>query len=301
MSYQKLTESLKNSSLQLKENQPLSQYTTFKIGGNCPLMAFPKTQEELLLCLKEAKKYNLPIIPLGNGSNLLVSDQGYDALFINTKNFQNINKTSPTTLEASSGIMLGKLANFALNHSLTGLEFAQGIPGTLGGGILMNAGAYGGEMSQVIHSVTSYHLESEKLLTRPLQDLDFSYRHSLFSQNKEIILSATLSLQEGIPQEIQAKMKEFSASRNEKQPLNYPSCGSTFKRPQGHFAAALIDQANLKGFAIGDAEVSTKHAGFVINKGNATCQDVLALTDHIKEKIRTETGINLELEVQLLQ
>lgn len=302
MSYKKLAESLKNScpSLILKENQPLSAYTTFKIGGNCPLMAFPESQESFLLCITEAKKANLPCIPLGNGSNLLVSDEGYSGFFLNTKEFQQLELEDDNKIIVSSGVLLGKLANFAFSHSLTGLEFAQGIPGTVGGGIVMNAGAYGGEMCQVIESVTSFDLETETLITRTVNELDFSYRHSLFSGNNEVILSSTLRLSTGNPEEIQEKMKTYANSRREKQPLDFPSCGSTFKRPTGHFAAALIDQCGLKGFTVGGAQVSEKHAGFVVNIGSATCNDVLSLTNHVKETVLKETGVTLELEVQIL-
>lgn len=302
MSYQSLKNTLNqiHPDLKLEENYPLAPLTTFKIGGNCPLIAFPSTLDQVKTCLQEAKQQNIPTIPMGNGSNLLISDQGYQALFLHTKNLKEISLTAPTEIQAQSGILLGKLAYFASEHSLTGLEFAHGIPGTLGGGIRMNAGAYGGELSQVLTSVTSINLNTLETITRPTPELDFSYRHSLFSTTPELILSATLSLNTGEQSEIKETMKTLAEQRKEKQPLQYPSCGSTFKRPPNHFAAALIDQCGLKGYAIGDATVSPLHAGFLINTGKATSKDMRALIAHVQETVLTQTGISLELEVEIL-
>lgn len=290
----------KHPQLLLKKQELLSQHTSFKVGGPCPLMAFPTSQEECISCLEVAQNLQIETIPLGNGSNLLVADQGYEAFFLNTKQFRQISHQD-TTVQVSSGCTLGQVANYAHSHSLTGLEFAQGIPGTVGGAIVMNAGAYGGEMSQVASSVSSYCLQTATLHTRTLADLDFSYRHSLFSQKKELILWADLTLQQGNQEEIKEKMRQFAQQRKEKQPLDFPSCGSTFKRPQGHFAAALIDQAGLKGFQIGQAQVSPKHAGFVVNLGSGSCQDILAVIGKVKETVLAQSGISLELEVEVLQ
>lgn len=302
--YQSLQQQLqqRHPDLSLKEDQPLAQYTTFKIGGSCPLMAFPTTAKQVEDCLSLAKEANIRPIPLGNGSNLLVSDQGYDAFFINTKQFQEISlvQGQSNKIHVSAGTSLYKLATFAMEQGLSGLEFAQGIPGTLGGAIVMNAGAYGGEMCQVVTSVTSVHIETGHLHTRPVEDLDFSYRHSLFSTGKECILSAEIQLPSGNQEEIKEKMKECARQRQDKQPLSFPSCGSTFKRPPNHFAAALIDQCGLKGLTVGGAQVSPKHAGFVVNTDSATCADVLHLVEQVKETVLKETGIPLELEVQVL-
>lgn len=286
--------------LVLKKNQLLSQYTTFKIGGRCPMIAFPTSEEEMICCLTESQKLSLPCIPLGNGSNLLVADQGINAFFIHTKEFSKIKSFDNTQITAESGIMLGKLAQFAADHSLTGLEFAHGIPGTLGGALVMNAGAYGSEMKDVVESVTSYSPSKKQIFVRTKEELDFSYRHSLFSGTDECILSATLHLNLGHQEEIREKMKELAGKRREKQPLDYPSCGSTFKRPTGHFAAALIDECGLKGLAVGGAQVSEKHAGFIINQGNATCDDVLSLVHLVQKKVLEEKGVSLELEVKVL-
>lgn len=302
MPYKILKETLETAhpTLLLKENQRLSQYTTFQIGGTCPLMVFPTTQDQLISCITEGNNSDILTYPLGNGSNLLVSDEGVPHFFISTKKLTGLTLLEDGKIQGEAGVSLGKIATFAQTKGLSGFEFAHGIPGTLGGGILMNAGAYGGEMSQVVVNVTSYCPETQKIITRTSEELEFSYRHSLFSHKKEWILSAILSLPTGDSSEISAKMKELSAQRREKQPLDFPSCGSTFKRPPNHFAAALIDQCGLKGYSEGGAQVSAKHAGFVVNTGNATCHDVLSLTSHVKEVVRKETGISLELEVILL-
>lgn len=286
--------------LVLKENQPLSAYTTFKIGGNCPLMAFPSSTEEVIHCLTQGQAYHVPCIPLGNGSNLLVADEGVSAFFIHTKELKGISLLEEHKIQVESGVLLGKLANFVAKHQLSGLEFAQGIPGSVGGALVMNAGAYGGEMCQVVLSVTSYSLKTGEIITRTCEELEFSYRHSLFSCQEEMILSAVLQLQPEEEAVILQRMKDFSIQRREKQPLDLPSCGSTFKRPSGNYAAALIDQCGLKGLTHGGAQVSPKHAGFVVNVGQATCQDVISLTDEIKKRVLQETGISLALEVQIL-
>lgn len=299
-SYTPVKQRLQEQFPQLKcvENQVLAPYTTFKIGGNCPLMAFPTTEQEIIACFQEAA--DLPCYALGNGSNLLISDQGVSGFFIQSKEFSQITGEENQKITAQSGILLSKLAHFAMEHQLSGLEFAHGIPGTLGGALVMNAGAYGREMKDVVVSVRSYSYEEDKIRERSLEELEFSYRHSLFSSKKEFILSATLDLDLGDKRKIQHQMKELAQKRREKQPLEFPSCGSTFKRPPNHFAAALIDQCGLKGFTVGGAQVSPKHAGFVVNLGNATCADVLALVAEVQEKVLSETGIPLELEVKTL-
>lgn len=301
--YQQLYETLGQlcPTLTLQTQVPLASHTTFSIGGPCPLMAFPSTQVELITCLHQAKELEIPCIPLGNGSNLLVADAGVEAFFLHTKQFSQILAQDSHQITVQSGILLGKLANFAAQEGLSGLEFAHGIPGSLGGGIVMNAGAYGGELKDVITQVTSYSLETQEIIARSPEELDFSYRHSLFSTKKEVVLSATLALTPAPKEEILAKMNKLSAQRKEKQPLNFPSCGSTFKRPPGHFAAALIDQCGLKGYTHGGAQVSPKHAGFVVNTGGATCADVLALVAHVTSTVHQQTGVSLELEVKILE
>ncbi len=284
----------------LEENQALSSYTTFKIGGSCPLMGKPSTEDEFLSCIRTSEALGIPSVILGNGSNLLVSDLGVSAFVIQTKEFSQISSLGGGKISAQAGVMLSKLAVFSAELALTGLEFAHGIPGTLGGGLMMNAGAYGGEMQDVVESVTSYVRSQQTCITRTVDELEFSYRHSRFSREDEVILSAVLQLQPGDMDSIRGKMQELAKQRREKQPLNYPSCGSTFRRPPQHFAAALIDQCGLKGLQVGGAQVSPKHAGFVVNVGDATCEDVLNLVKQIQETVLEQTGVTLELEVKLL-
>lgn len=302
MSYHTLKQQLLTHcpTLLIEDSVPLSKHTTFRIGGACPLMVFPTTREQLVFAVEQSINLKLPCYIIGNGSNLLVADQGVDGFFINTKKMNGFVFSGQGRITVDSGVLLGKLANVALELSLTGLEFAHGIPGTVGGAVVMNAGAYGGEMCQVVESVTSFSLDTQTFITRTPEELAFSYRHSIFSSKNEVILSATLLLNTGNPATIQEKMNEFVQSRREKQPLEYPSCGSTFKRPPNHFAAALIDQCGLKGMRVGQAEVSEKHAGFVVNRGGATCSDVQQLVAHIQAVVLQETGIALELEVQQL-
>ena len=197
------------------------------------------------------------------------------------------------------GLLLSRLANFAMEHGLTGLEFAAGIPGSVGGAVTMNAGAYGGEISQALSSVTSVSLPSEELIRE--RDFQFSYRHSIYQERREFILRASFTLEPGDPAVIKARMDELAVKRREKQPLEYPSAGSMFKRPPGHFAAALIDQCGLKGLTVGGAQVSEKHAGFVVNRGGATCSHVLELVRQVKERVLAETGVELEMEVKVLR
>lgn len=287
--------------LVLEENVLLSQYTSFKIGGACPLLAFPSNETELIACIEESLSCGIPCFPLGNGSNLLIADEGVDAFFVQMKDFSQILSHSGEYITAQSGILLSKLAQYALDQSLTGLEFAHGIPGTLGGALMMNAGAYGGEMKDVVVSVQSYSKKDRRMVERSLDELQFSYRHSIFSEEDEVIFSAKLRLTQGVKEEIKSKMKQLMNQRLEKQPLDLPSCGSTFKRPENHYAAALIDQCNLKGFSVGDAQVSTKHSGFIVNVGSARCSDVLSLVEQVQHKVLVETGVPLELEVKVLK
>ncbi|MFI3252840.1 MAG: UDP-N-acetylmuramate dehydrogenase [Eubacteriales bacterium] len=286
--------------LQLKSNETLSRYTSFQIGGPCPLLAFPKNESQFLACLSLAQKEKIPTVILGNGSNLLIADEGYQAFFIQTKGVNEISIT-PQGIKAEAGCSLRQIANFALTQERGGLSFAQGIPGTVGGAVVMNAGAYGGEIKDVVTSVTSFSWETGEIITRPTEQLDFSYRHSLFSHNNEVVLCAEFALPLGNPDEIKKEMTHYARQRKEKQPVEFPSGGSTFRRPEGHFAAALIDQCGLKGLQIGKAQVSPKHAGFVVNLGGASCQDVLALVADIQHTVKEKTGVTLELEVKVLQ
>lgn len=291
---------VKCPSLTLLEHEPLASYTSFKIGGPVPLMAAPADEHELCVCVVEAKKLGLRVEVIGNGSNLLISDEGVDAFFIQTGKLTSIIKTAPQELTVGSGALLSRASVFAAQYGLTGLEFAHGIPGSLGGAVTMNAGAYDGEMAKVI-TKTSY-IDADgvlKILCGPAHE--FQYRHSFFSSNFGVIVSSVIQLQAGDEASVKARMAELAAKRRNSQPLEYPSAGSTFKRPQGHYAAALIDQCGLKGLRVGDAQVSTKHGGFVVNLGSATCEDVLGVIEAVKNQVFEKTGVTLDMEVKLLQ
>ena len=283
--------------LELLERESMSRHTTFRVGGPVSLMALPRTAEQAVQAVRAAAEEGIAPFFLGNGSNLLVPDGGVDTFVIKTAGLNEITVESDC-ITAQSGVLLSRLAVTARDHGLTGLEFAHGIPGSLGGAVTMNAGAYDGEMAQVVTSVTYLTADGQVETTN---QFDFSYRHSAFSDGTRMILSATMQLQRGDPAAIRARMEELMERRKSKQPLEWPSAGSTFKRPEGYFAAALIDQCGLKGLTVGGAQVSEKHAGFVINKGGATCADILELMEQVKRRVREQTGVTLEPEVKLLE
>lgn len=283
--------------LQLLEQEPMSRHTTFRVGGPVSLMALPCNVRQAELAVRIAAREGIRPFFLGNGSNLLVPDAGCDLFVIKTTNGLCNAKVDGTQIIAEGGILLARLAVLARDHGLSGLEFAHGIPGSLGGAVTMNAGAYNGEMAQVVTEVT-YLSASGQIETT--DQFDFSYRHSAFSDGSRMILSVKMQLQPGDPQNIRARMEELMERRKSKQPLEWPSAGSTFKRPQGYFAAALIDQCGLKGLSVGGAQVSEKHAGFVINKGGATCSDVLTLMDQVRQRVLDATSVVLEPEVKIL-
>ena len=285
--------------LELREHEPMSRHTTFRIGGPARLMALPASRKEAVAAVKAAKELSLAPFFLGNGSDLLVSDQGFDGFIIKTTGLDQTREVN-RRLQAESGIPLARLAMAAWGRGLTGLEFAHGIPGTLGGGVTMNAGAYGGELVQVLTSVTFLNEEAE-VITLPVEECALTYRHSLFTDHPEwLILGAEFELAQGAPTLIKMKMDELAQKRRSKQPLDLPSAGSTFKRPEGYFAAALIEQCGLKGVGIGGAQVSEKHAGFVVNRGGATADDVRRLMELIQDTVHRETGVTLEPEVKFL-
>ena len=285
--------------LTVKCDEPMCEHTTFRIGGNARRFACPKSTEELHTLLDLAEEAEIPFLVIGNGSNLLVSDSGIDKLVIYTGSIDQMQLLEGDRILAAAGVSLARLAVFAKNHALTGLEFAHGIPGSLGGAVCMNAGAYGGDMSQVITEVTAW-LPDRGVCTLTAQEADLSYRHSYFSNHRGVVLSAVMQLKTGSEEEIRAQMEELIRRRREKQPLEFPSAGSTFKRPEGHFAGALIEQCGLKGVGVGGAEVSEKHAGFVINKGGATCSDVLRLIEKIRADVLEKTGVSLEPEIKMV-
>lgn len=283
--------------LELLEQEPMSRHTTFRVGGPVPLMALPQSAQQAAAAVRAAAQLGIVPFFLGNGSNLLVPDEGVDVFVIKAGNCLCGAGIEGACIRAESGILLSRLAVLARDHGLTGLEFAHGIPGSLGGAVTMNAGAYDGEMAQVVTAVTFLTQDGE---IRETHEFDFSYRHSAFSDGSRLILGATLQLQRGDETRIRARMEELMERRKSKQPLEYPSAGSTFKRPQGYFAAALIDQCGLKGLRVGGAQVSEKHAGFVINRANATATEILTLMDEVAKKVKAQTGIALEPEVEIL-
>ncbi len=286
--------------LELRRGEPMSRHTTFRVGGPAELMALPEDEGQLCAAARLAAEEGVLPLPVGNGSNLLVDDAGLDGFVLKTVPKVGTITGAGNTLTAGAGATLAQLAVEAANRGLAGLEFAHGIPGSLGGAVVMNAGAYGGELCQVISQVRA--LDSRGQVRELAGDAcDFSYRHSRFSAGGWLILSATVELAPGDPAAIRGRMEELMARRKAKQPLEYPSAGSTFKRPEGHFAAALIEGCGLKGLTVGGAQVSEKHAGFVINIGSATCRDILDLMDQVRERVFRETGVELEPEVKYVR
>ena len=292
--------------MELRVNEPMSKHTTFRIGGPAALMALPRTMEEVQTVLKTAAELGVEPFFLGNGSDLLVADRGYPGFIVKLAGefeescFCPAPKGGTPQLTAGGAALLSTLSKTALHWGLTGLEFAGGIPGSVGGAVTMNAGAYGGEMAQVLESVTFLD-EAGEVCTLPVSECGFGYRKSIFSQRKCLVLRARFRLEQGDGYAIKARMDELTAKRREKQPIDLPSAGSMFKRPPGHFAAALIDQCGLKGLTVGGAQVSEKHAGFVVNRGGATCADVLELVRQVKEEVLRQTGVELEMEVKVLR
>ena len=285
--------------LRVEKDEAMSRHTSFRVGGPARRMAFPVTKEQLVILTGLAQECDARVVVIGNGTNLLAADEGLDALVINTSELCEIRKIDEVTLEADAGVSLARLATFACGEGLSGLEFAHGIPGTLGGAVCMNAGAYDGEMKQVLLSATA--LYEDGIRTLSAEELELSYRHSVFSHTDAIVLSARVGLVKGEEAQIRDKMRELMERRKKSQPLEYPSAGSTFKRPVGYFAGTLIDQAGLKGTRVGGAEVSEKHAGFIINRGGATCRDVEELIAKVQSVIREKNVVELEAEVKIVK
>lgn len=284
--------------MEIKKNESMKNHTSFKIGGEADLFCEPACCDDIRELIAYAKDKNIPVTVIGNGSNLLVGDRGIRGLVIKIDRNFSSSEINGNIIKAESGILLSKLAASALKAGLSGLEFASGIPGTLGGGIYMNAGAYGSEMSNVVKSVT--YLENGDVKTISGKDAAFGYRRSIFTERAAVILSAELELVPEERGEIKAKMDELRLKRTSKQPLSVPSAGSTFKRPEGYFAGKLIEDCGLKGFKIGGAAVSEKHSGFVVNTGGATADDVLRLIRHIQKTVMDKFGVKLETEVKFL-
>jgi len=288
--------------MEVRVDEPMSAHTTFRIGGAARRMAFPATMEEMSTLLALAEKHGWEVFVVGNGSNLLICDEGLDRLVVMTTKLTEITVDAESGfLTAGAGAKLSKVAVAAMEHSLGGLAFAHGIPGSLGGAVYMNAGAYGGEMVQVVEEVTAW-LPGKGVCVLEKDVLDMSYRRSRFSGTGEVVLSAKLRLTPGCnKEEIRAEMDDLIARRKASQPLEMPSAGSTFKRPVGYFAGTLIDQCGLKGLTVGGAQVSKKHAGFIVNTGGATCADVVALIEEVRERVRREKGVELEPEVRVIR
>ena len=280
----------------IEKNAVLRDFTTFRIGGKCDLLVRLNGEESFLRLIPLAESLGIPYYIFGKGSNLIVDSEGISGVvFVSGKEFSGISSKNDSTIVCAAGTSLSHICNFALEHSLTGLEFAYGIPGTLGGAVFMNAGAYGGEMKDVVVSVKAMDRKGNVKEYSP-EELDFSYRHSRFSESGEIILSAEIALQKGDKSEIKGKMDELMEKRRLKQPLEFPSAGSTFKRPEGSYASLLIEQCGLKGVHVGDAEVSEKHSGFIINKGNADFSQLMELIEIVKNTVKEKTGYILECE-----
>ena len=279
-------------------NEPMSEHTTLKLGGAADYLVYARSAEEINALFAEAGAYNLPVTVIGHGSNLLVLDGGIRGLVICIgKNMRTITRKG-NIITAQAGAMLGSVALEAAEAGLTGMEFASGIPGTVGGGVTMNAGAYDGEMSYVVSCVKAMN-PGGKIMTIPREEMEFGYRHSAVTEKNLIVTEAVFELQEGNPATIRARMSELNARRAEKQPLDVPSAGSTFKRPEGYFAAALIDQCGLKGYSIGGAKVSMKHAGFLVNTGTSS-KDFLDLVRKVQQIVEERVGVKLEPEIRIL-
>ncbi len=287
---------LNDNNIAYAEIEPMSAHTTFKIGGNADVLVTVNTVEELRTVTAACKESNTPCMILGNGSNLLVSDDGIEgAVIVLDGDFKEITADG-TILTAGAGAKLSRLCSAAWEHSLSGLEFAYGIPGTVGGAMFMNAGAYGGEMKDVALSVTALTADGE-IKEYSAEELNLGYRTSVFKTNGSMILFSKFALHSGDKAEIKARMDDVMSRRKCKQPLEYPSAGSVFKRPVGAFAGTLIEQCGLKGKTIGGAQVSEKHAGFIINIGGATCDDVMNLVKLVQDTVKAETGFDLEREI----
>lgn len=297
--YSSFSKKISSDECQVLTHSPMSRQTTFKAGGNASIIAFPKTADALINILKEAESDSLPCLIMGNGSNLLVRDSGIDGVVVKMTSFTSDIEVEGNVIRCTAGTSLSRLCMTAYENSLTGLEFAYGIPGTVGGAVYMNAGAYGGEIKDVITKVRHINPQlREEVFT--VNDLELGYRTSFYAKNAGyIITNAQFELQKGDKTEIKAKMDELMGKRKDKQPLEFPSAGSTFKRPEGYFAGALIEQCGLKGYTIGGAQVSEKHAGFIINK-DGTATDILNLIAYVSKTVKEKTGITLEPEVKII-
>lgn len=284
---------------QIRREEPLSRHTTFRVGGPAEYLVTPQIAQ-IPQVVELCRRYDLPLTVIGNGSNLLIADGGLRGVVMEIgKAASGIRVIDEEDLVVSAGSLLSETAAFAAKEGLAGMEFAAGIPGSLGGAVVMNAGAYGGEMKDILSGVRVLTQRGE-IRVRPADELDLSYRHSRMMDEQDIVLEARLNLTQDSTAVIRARMEELRKKRVEKQPLEYPSAGSTFKRPEGYFAGKLIEDAGLRGFRVGDAQVSEKHCGFVINRGAATAAQILELMQEVQRRVREHSGVDLEPEVRLL-
>ena len=300
MNKQKIAEELQQiiQAEHIKQDEPLREYTFTKTGGNADFLVLPTTYEEVQNTILYARKNDIPLTILGNGSNLIVRDGGIRGIVLILSHLDKI-YMEDGKIVAESGATIIDVSRFALEQQLTGLEFACGIPGSVGGAVYMNAGAYGGEIAHVIESAVVLN-EKGELLTLTKDEMELTYRSSLIAKQNYIVLEARFAPVPGDVKEIKEKMDELTFLRESKQPLEYPSCGSVFKRPPGYFAGKLIQDSGLQGAQIGGAQVSTKHAGFIINTGNATATDYLALIKHVQDTVKANFGVSLETEVKII-
>ena len=282
----------------IKIDEKLSEYVNFKVGGPADILLIPNSKEQVIKSIKICKENNIPFYLIGNGSNILVRDGGFRGVVLSLKNVKNI-YVDGEKIEAECGVMLKEVSDKAIENSLTGFEFACGIPGTIGGAVFMNAGAYDGEISKVIESAEVID-ENCNIIRLSREKLDFGYRSSLVMKKGYTVLSAVFKLEKGQVKTIKELIEDLTNKRESKQPLEYPSVGSTFKRPTGYFAGKLIQDAGLKGYSIGGAAVSEKHSGFVINKGNATAKDITDLIKHIQDEVKKQFGVDLHPEVRII-
>lgn len=300
MTFEKLLQFTRSEDIPLWENQPLCDHTTFRVGGPARYFAQPKTVAQMIALTAFVKANDLRYAIIGKGSNLLVPDEGYDGLVIRTPEEPPRWHEDGCTVTVSSGYAMTRLSAEAAKRGLHGLTFAQGIPGTVGGAVVMNAGAYGGQIADTL--VSSRYADAEGIHTLTAEAHHLSYRHSAYADHPDwVCLEATFRLTPGDKTQIDAEMADYAQRRRDKQPLEWPSAGSTFKRPEGHFAGKLIEDAGLKGFTVGGAQVSEKHAGFVINKGGATCADILSLMGQVSDIVYEKFGVRLEPEVKILK
>lgn len=286
------------SNANVRYDEPMRNYTSFRVGGNAKVVVTPETKEKLVETIKYLKSNGIEFAVVGKGSNLLVSDEGYDGVIVLTNKLGSV-EFKDNKVFADCGVSLTYLSTLSAKRSLTGLEFASGIPGSVGGGVVMNAGAYGGELKDVINKVTYCDADGQ-IFVEEKEKLDFSYRHSKFSSNELFVLQAEFELQKGNQAEILARMQELAKKRSEKQPLNFPSAGSAFKRPKDGYAAKLIEDSGLKGYRIGGAQVSEKHSGFIVNENNATAKDIYDLIEYCRKTVYEKFGTELEPEIKFL-